>query len=122
MNQFGGYGVHKPTTNSPGSTIDNIREFRPSLPTCRCSVSRSGPGKTCGKASNDAPRRRWRRCPCPIATGDSAALEAYGGLNPVLQGTRILNAACAGSRRSTAAVTTGRTWRSMRVPSDLYRP
>ena len=57
-----------------------------------------------------------------IATGDSAALEAYGGLNPALQRTRILNAVCAGSRQSTAAITTGRTWRSTRVPSDLYRP
>ena len=54
-----------------------------------------------------------------IATGDPAALETYGGLNPALQRTRILNAACAGSRRSTAAITTGRTWRSTRVPSDL---
>ena len=57
-----------------------------------------------------------------IATGDSAALEAYGGLNPASQRTRILNAVCAGSRQSTAAITTGRTWRSTRVPSDLYRP
>lgn len=52
-----------------------------------------------------------------IATGDEAALEAYGGLNPALPRTRVLNAACAGSRRSTAAITTGRTWRSPRVPS-----
>ena len=57
-----------------------------------------------------------------LATGDSAALEAYGGLNPALQRTRILNAACAGSRRSTAAITTGRTWHSTRVPPDLSRP
>ena len=57
-----------------------------------------------------------------IATGDVTALEAYGGLNSPLQRTRILSAACAGSRRSTAAITTGRTWRSTRVPSDLYRP
>ena len=54
-----------------------------------------------------------------IATGDPAALETYGGLNPALQRTRILNAARAGSRRSAAAITTGRTWRSTRVPSDL---
>ena len=54
-----------------------------------------------------------------IATNDSAALEEYGGLNPASQRTRILNAACAGSRRSTAAITTGRTWCSTRVPSDL---
>ena len=51
--------------------------------------------------------------------GRLAALETYGGLNPALQRTRILNVACAGSRRSTAAITTGRTWRSTRVPSDL---
>ena len=57
-----------------------------------------------------------------IAAADSAALEAYGGLDPALQRMRVLDAACAGSRRSTAAITTGRTWRSTRVPSDLYRP
>ena len=57
-----------------------------------------------------------------IATSDLAALEAWGGLNPALQRTRVLNAACAGSRRSTAAITMGRTWRSTRVPSDLPRP
>ena len=47
-------------------------------------------------------------------------LQVYGGLNPALQRTRVLDGACAGSRRSTAAITTGRTWRSTRVPSDLY--
>ena len=31
------------------------------------------------------------------ATGDSTA-QAYGGLNPALRRTRILNAACVGSR------------------------
>ena len=54
-----------------------------------------------------------------LATGDSAALEQYGGLNPALRRTLVLNAACAGSRRTTAAITAGRTWRSTRVPSDL---
>ena len=57
-----------------------------------------------------------------IANSDLAALEAWGGLNPALQRTRVLNAACAGSRRSTAAITVGRTWRSTRVPSDFPRP
>ena len=57
-----------------------------------------------------------------IATGTSVALEMYGGLNPALQRTRALVAACAGSRRSVAAITAGRTWRSTRVPTDLYRP
>ena len=51
-----------------------------------------------------------------IATSDWAALEAHGGLNPALQRMRVLHAACAGSRRSRAAITSGRTWRSMRVP------
>ena len=32
-----------------------------------------------------------------IATGTSAALEVYGGLNPALRRTRVLVAACAGS-------------------------
>ena len=57
-----------------------------------------------------------------IATGDWTALEVYGGLNPALRRMRVLNAACAGSRRSRAAITSGRTWRSARVPPDRCRP
>ena len=57
-----------------------------------------------------------------IATSDLAALEAWGNLNPALQRTRVLNPASAGSRRSTAAITVGRTWSSTRVPSDFPRP
>ena len=52
-----------------------------------------------------------------IATSDWAALEAYGGLNPAFRRASVLNAACAGSRRSRAAITSGRTWRSTRVPA-----
>ena len=51
-----------------------------------------------------------------ISTNDRAALETYGGLNPALQRARVLRPACAGDRRSRAAITTGRTWRSTRVP------
>jgi len=51
-----------------------------------------------------------------IAMSDWAALEAYGGLNPAIQRASVLAAACAGSRKSRAAITTGRTWRSKRVP------
>ena len=51
-----------------------------------------------------------------IATSDWAALEVYGGLNPAIQRACVLDAACAGSRRSRAAITSGRTWRSTRVP------
>ena len=54
-----------------------------------------------------------------ITTSDLAALEEYGGLNPALQRMRVLDATGAGSRRSVASITTGRTWRSTRVPSDL---
>ena len=51
-----------------------------------------------------------------ITTSDWATLETYGGLNPAMQRARVLLAACAGDRKSRAAITTGRTWRSTRVP------
>ena len=51
-----------------------------------------------------------------ITTSDWAALETYGGLNPAIQRARVLRAACAGDRKSRAAITAGRTWRSTRVP------
>ena len=41
---------------------------------------------------------------------------AYGGLNPAIKRSCVLDAACAGSRRSKATITTGRTLRSTRVP------
>ena len=57
-----------------------------------------------------------------IATGDWAALQEYGELNPALQRTHVLDAASARSRRSRAAITRGWTWRSTRVPPDPFRP
>ena len=51
-----------------------------------------------------------------IATSDWAALQVYGGLNPAIQRACVLDAACGGSRRSRVAITSGRTWRSTRVP------
>ncbi|MCY4658698.1 MAG: hypothetical protein OXF93_02665 [Acidobacteria bacterium] len=51
-----------------------------------------------------------------ISTGDWAALETHGGLNPAIQRACVLDAICGGDRRSRAAITTGRTWRSTRVP------
>ena len=51
-----------------------------------------------------------------IATSDWDALETYGGLNPAIQRASVLGAACAGSRKSRAAIRSGRTWRSKRVP------
>ncbi len=53
-----------------------------------------------------------------IATSDWAALDPYGGLNPAIQRACGLDAACAGGRRSRAAITSGRTWRSTRVPES----
>ena len=51
-----------------------------------------------------------------VATSDWDALETYGGLNPAIKRACVHGAACAGDRRSRAAITTGRTWRSKRVP------
>ena len=51
-----------------------------------------------------------------IATSDWTELDAYGGLNPTIQRACRLDAACAGGRRSRAAITAGRTWRSTRLP------
>ena len=51
-----------------------------------------------------------------MAAGDWTALEAYGDINGALRRMGVLAAACAGSRRARAAITTGRTWRSKRVP------
>ena len=51
-----------------------------------------------------------------MAAGDWTALEAYGDINGALRRMGVLAAACAGGRRSRAAITTGRTWRSTRVP------
>ena len=50
------------------------------------------------------------------ATSDWDTLEVYGGLNPAIKRVCVLDAACAGSRRSRAAITSGRTWRSTRAP------
>ena len=52
-----------------------------------------------------------------VARGDLAALEAHGGINGALGRMRELSAAVAGDGRGAAAITSGRTWRSKRVPS-----
>ena len=51
-----------------------------------------------------------------VAAGDLAALEAYGGLNGALARMRDLAAGAAGTGRAKPAITSGRTWRSTRVP------
>ena len=54
-----------------------------------------------------------------LVTADSAALEAYGDINSALRRMKVLADASAESRWSKAAITTGRTWRSTRVPEWL---
>ena len=56
-----------------------------------------------------------------IAMSDWDALWVYGGLNPAIQRACALGAACAGSRKSRGAITSGRTWRSKRVPEWIPR-
>ena len=51
-----------------------------------------------------------------LAAGDLRALDAYGGVNGALARMRTLAAAGAGNGRAKPAVTSGRTWRSTRVP------
>ena len=52
-----------------------------------------------------------------VARGDLAALEAYGGINGALARMRDLSAAAAGTGGAGPAITSGRTWRSTRVPA-----
>ena len=52
-----------------------------------------------------------------VARGDLAALEAYGGINGALARMRDLSAAAAGTGGARPAITSGRTWRSTRVPA-----
>ena len=51
-----------------------------------------------------------------MTTSDWAALEAYGGINGALTRRSVLADACAETRWSKAAIPSGRTWRSKRVP------
>ena len=51
-----------------------------------------------------------------MTTSDWAALEAYGGINGALTRMSVLADACAATRWSKAAITSGRTWRSKRMP------
>ena len=51
-----------------------------------------------------------------LAAGDLRALEVYGGVNGALARMRHLAAGKAGTGRAKPAITSGRTWRSARVP------
>jgi len=51
-----------------------------------------------------------------LAAGDLRALEVYGGVNGALARMRKLAADKAGTGATKTAITSGRTWRSVRVP------
>ena len=51
-----------------------------------------------------------------MTTSNWAALEAYGDINGALTRMSVLADACAKTRWSKAAITSGRIWRSKRVP------
>ncbi len=51
-----------------------------------------------------------------IATLDDATLAAYGGLNGAVARCAALETAAPARRRVKPMITTGRTWRSWRVP------
>ena len=51
-----------------------------------------------------------------LAAGDLRALEVYGGINGALARMRHLAVDKAGNGRAKPAITSGRTWRSARVP------
>ena len=52
-----------------------------------------------------------------VARGDLAALETYGGINGALARMRDLSARRTGADGEAPAITSGRTWRSTRVPA-----
>ena len=64
-----------------------------------------------------AARAEFAEIQAAVARGDLAALEAYGGVNGALGRMRDLSAAAAGSKGAGPAITSGRTWRSTRVPA-----
>ena len=52
-----------------------------------------------------------------VARGDLAALETYGGIKGALARMRDLAVRKAGAGSAAPAITSGRTWRSTRVPA-----
>ena len=76
--------------------------------------------RRCRKYAVEQPWNGSRLWLCRIrkamTTSDRAALEAYGGINGALTRRSVLADACAETRWSKAAITSGRTWRSKRVP------
>ena len=64
-----------------------------------------------------ASRSEFAEIQAAVARGDLAALEAYGGINGALARMRDLSAAAAGKSGARPAITSGRTWRSTRVPA-----
>ena len=64
-----------------------------------------------------AGRAEFAEIQAAVARGDLAALEEYGGINGALARMRDLSAAAAGAGGARPEITSGRTWRSTRVPA-----
>ena len=70
-----------------------------------------------GAEAARAARAEFAEIQAAVARGDLAALETYGGINGALGKMRELSAAAAGTGGAAPAITSGRTWRSARVPA-----
>ncbi len=77
----------------------------------------AGPGLDGGAEAARAARAEYAEIQAAVARGDLAALEAWGGINGALSRMRELSAAAAGAGGAGPAITSGRTWRSTRVPA-----
>ena len=67
--------------------------------------------------AGSAARAEFAEIQAAVARGDLAAPNAHGGINGALGRMRDLSAAKAGSNGAGPAITSGRTWRSTRVPA-----
>ena len=70
-----------------------------------------------GSEAARAAKAEFAEIQAAVARGDLAALEAYGGINGALGRMRELSAAEAGTGGARPTITSGRTWRSTRVPA-----
>ena len=70
-----------------------------------------------GTEAARAAKAEFAEIQAAVARGDLAALEAYGGINGALGRMRDLSAAADGPAGAGLAITSGRTWRSTRVPA-----
>ena len=70
-----------------------------------------------GTEAARAAKAEFAKIQAAVARGDLVALEAYGGINGALARMRDLSAADAATGGAGPVITSGRTWRSTRVPA-----